>query len=506
MFRTMLIVLLLPALGAPTAGALEVACLFSDGMVLQREEPVPVWGTADPGATVSVTVQNTTAAATAEADGAWRATLDPLSVGGPHVLTVVSGENRIEIADVMVGEVWLCSGQSNMVWPMRASAYADLGIAAAEHPDMRLFQVAMANLDEPASDCRGGWMAATPAAVKNFSATAYYFGRTIHALTDVPIGLIQSAVGGTPSEAWTRYDTLAADASLKPLLDGWEDRLAKLDAKDEKAHAEAVAAAKVAGEDPPAKPTPSRLGQKNRPANLYNGMIAPLVPYGIRGAIWYQGESNAGRAAQYRTLFPMMISDWRDAWGEDFPFYWVQLPRFRNAATAPVMEETWPELREAQSKALELPNTGSAITIDLGEADDIHPEEKRIVGERLARLALVDVYGREDIARSGPRYKAHTIDDAGRVIIEFDYAEKLDAHNGPIQGVAIAGEDREFVWADATIDGNTLVVWSDQVPEPASVRYNWADNPPGNLRNEAGLPMAPFRTDDWPLVTAGKNF
>ena len=487
--------------------------LFSDQMVLQRNQPLPVWGWADAGEEVTVTFRDQSQTATADTDGKWRVTLDPLAVGEPGSLTI-KAKNTIELHDVLVGEVWVCSGQSNMGMTVARGLDADLEAAAADFPNIRLFQVPLVTAEQPQEDVKAQWRASTPETIPGFTAVGYYFGRQIHETLHVPVGLIQTAWGGTRAEAWTSAQQMAA---FQPLLDKWAQDSAAYDPeKAKQAHEAALAtwqqrarAARAAGRRPPARPQlegQPRLS-RHHPSNLYNAMVAPLAGYGIRGAIWYQGESNAGRAYQYRKLMPALIKSWRDAWQQgDFPFYMVQLANFRAIQPQPV-ESDWAELREAQMLTVDaLPNVGVACITDLGAATDIHPKDKQNVGKRLARLALVNDYKLPGITKQGPTYRSIDIHH-DRIVVHFDtYGQKLTGYyNEPLTGFAIAGNDRKWVWANAKIAGDdTVEVSHPDVVEPIAVRYNWADNPQGNLYSEAYLPAYPFRSDDWPGITVDK--
>jgi sialate O-acetylesterase len=354
--------------------------------------------------------------------------------------------------------------------------------------------------------------------VGNFSAVGYFFGRQLHETLGVPIGLIDNAWGGSSAEAWVPRDVLAADERYDPLMRRWKENEAKEDLAGPMAAFEvtlaewdkAVSSAKRAGQEPPSSPTVIRtnvLATQHRPGNLHNGCLHPILGFGIQGVIWYQGESNAGRAYQYRHLFPLMIQEWRKAWGQgDFPFYWVQLADFQNEEDEP-KESSWAELREAQSMTLSaLPNTGEAVIIDIGEGRDIHPRNKQEVGLRLARWAMARDYGVE-VPYQSPTYKSMETRD-GKVLLTFDHVGQglysFDVRE-PL-GFAVAGEDRRFVWARARIVGtNQVEVASAEVPNPVAVRYAWAQNPVCTLQSREGLPANPFRTDDWPGVTAGKD-
>ena len=630
--------------------------IFSDHMVLQRDQPIPVFGSAEPGGEVVVMLGEARATATVDDEGRWQAELPAMEAGGPYEL-VVAGADTLRFTDVLVGEVWVASGQSNMEWRLDQTNQGEAAIASADRPRMRLFDVAHDVSAAPRSDVREaeGWTAATPETVPAFSAVAYYFGRMLEDSLGVPIGLVSTNWGGTRAEAWTSregleklsvfqeqieqleaesggdpnasFDSLYArmnadyQAQLRDLDAGYTDgtswadpdvktsgwasmalptawEAAGLDGLDgvvwfrkdvtlpsdwagedltlhlgpvddmdstwvngklvgstgtwetERAYPVptsvtksglntiAVRVTDTGGEGgfrgetdslrlergdgatlPLAEPWHYQVGldlrsaemppQPPRPQDfptvLYNAMIDPLIPYGIRGAIWYQGESNAGRAYQYRTLFAEMIRDWRATWNQgDFPFLFVQLANFMAPQTDPGEASAWAELREAQTMALDLPNTGMAVIIDIGEADDIHPRNKTDVGERLARWALANTYGREGLVYSGPLYRAME-QDGDSIRLQFDHVGSglTTPDDTPLKGFAIAGADSAFAWAEARIDGDEVVVYSPDVQDPVAVRYGWANNPAANLYNTEGLPASPFRTDDWPGVTEG---
>jgi sialate O-acetylesterase len=503
------LVLLLAGTGAVYADV-KLPAIIGDDMVLQQGGTVPIWGWADPGEEVMVGISWNSMkwAVTADKDGKWLFRMNAPKVGGPYEMTL-TGKNSITIKNIMVGEVWVCSGQSNMEFAVRQANNAQQEIADADYPNIRLFTVRRKVAEKPQPDCEGNWSECSPETVPGFSAVGYFFGRDLYKQLNVPIGLIHTSWGGTPAEAWTRRGVLESDPDFAPILKRYDDAVARYPQamkEYEQKLAEwkqAVEKAKAEGTNPPRRPgAPFGPGNPHEPAGLYNAMIAPLIPYGIRGAVWYQGESNAGRAYQYRKLFPDMIKNWREDWGEgQFPFLFVQLANFMKTKPEPG-DSAWAELREAQLMTLALPNTGMAVIIDIGEADDIHPKNKQDVGKRLALWALAKTYGK-DLVYSGPIYKSMKVDD-GKIILNFDHVgEGLIAKGDEqLKGFAIAGSDRKFVWADAKIDGDTVVVSSDKVPEPAAVRYAWADNPVCNLYNKEDLPASPFRTDDWPGVTA----
>ncbi len=457
--------------------------VFGKDMVLQRGRPVPVWGTAKPSESVTVSVAGQTQTARADTKGRWRVTLTAMKAGGPHEM-VVQAANEIRLTGVLVGDVWICSGQSNMQWPVNRSADATKEIEAADHPQIRLLSVPRRPKESPQTDFQGVWVPCSPKTAGGFSAVAYYFGRKLHQRLGVPIGLINTSYGGTPAESWMDAKSLKKERKLAPLLGRWKKRLDR--------------ARPGAGGD--------KVRQSpHRPANLWNGMVAPLLPYAIRGAIWYQGESNAGRAEQYMTLFPAMIRAWRAKWGQgDFPFHFVQLANFKARQEAPG-ESAWAELREAQRLTLAaVPATGMAVIIDIGEAGNIHPKNKQDVGARLAALALAKDYG-ERVVPSGPLYRK-AVTNGKRLVLHFDHAEGLCTQDDEaLAGFAVRGPDKTWVWAKASIQGTTVVLEHPAGKKVLHARYGWADNPACNLANGAELPASPFRTDKLPLTTAGKH-
>jgi sialate O-acetylesterase len=660
----------------------KLPAIISDHMVLEKTAKVPIWGTADPGEEVTITLDGQTVKATAGADGKWKAVLNLANSGpGPFSLTV-QGKNTITIKDVVVGEVWVASGQSNMAWVLKNTVDAEKEAAQSTNPLLRQFQVKRATSPTPLDDCEGTWTTASPENSPEFTAVGYYFGKRLQKDLGVPVGIVNTTWGGTPSEAWTssasiesvpdlkaakekhfrlvenqpedrkkwvaafgewlkttnREDKTVADAAKYAAPDanteGWKkvtlpgpvtaeglsgngavwvrteiertgpattaagldlgaiggfdsvywngELITALDYRDypgagfsrrggkysipaekvktgkntlairiyapagpakfptvpkfvgnalenwvatEEFSLPALSAEQLAAAPKPPVNPPQR---QSIATQLFNGMINPILPYAISGAIWYQGESNAGRAHQYRTAFPLMITDWRKVWDQgDFPFYFCQLANYMAKNDAPG-ESSWAELREAQSMTLSLPKTGQAVLIDIGESGDIHPRNKKDVGERLALIALANDYGK-NVAFSGPVYDSLKIED-GKVRLTFKHtdgglvAKPVPAtydvttrdnktaplvRNSPdseLEGFAICGEDKEWVWADAKIDGNTVVVWSDKVPKPVAVRYGWADNPNVNLYNGAGLPATPFRTDDFTPVTLNAKY
>lgn len=497
-----LIFSLVVCLAVSALAAVKPHVLFSDGCVLQQGMPVPVWGWAEEGEKVTVEFQGQNVTATASG-GKWMVTLKELKAGGPFEMKL-TGSNTVTIKNILVGEVWLCSGQSNMQWTMAQSANAKENIAAANYPKIRLFSVPRVSKDTAQTEVKGDWKECSPESVASFSAVGYFFGRALQtARQGVPVGLINSSYGGTPSEAWTSDGVVKNDPSFAGIreryakaLEAFPEANAKWEAAMEK-HKEAVAKAKEEGKPAPAAPgRPMGPGHQNSPSGLYNAMIAPLVPYALRGAIWYQGESNATRAYEYRSIFPAMIQDWRKAWGSDFSFLFVQL-----APYAPPPPNTYAELREAQLLTLKLPKTGMAVITDVGEEKDIHPKKKQPVGERLALAARAIAYG-EKIDYSGPVYSAMKVKGSG-IELSFNHVGGgLVAKDGKLTGFTIAGADQKFVPAEAEIKGKKIIVQSASVAQPVAVRFGWENWPVLNLWNKAGLPATPFRTDDFPMVTA----
>jgi sialate O-acetylesterase len=486
--------------------------LISDGMVLQRGMKAPIWGTADEGEQVTVQFQGQEIVTTAK-EGKWSVNLENLKTGGPFPMKI-KGKKTIEFKNVLVGDVWIASGQSNMEWPVRLSDKAEQAIASSKNPMIRLFTVAKRPASAPISEVQGSWQECGPDSVKNFSAVAYFFGKDLQSSQKVPIGLIHTSWGGTPAEAWTSSAALESESSLKYLaerqarslqeyprmIDRLIDELTK--------YKRAVAKLSAEHKDLPTAPFFQIANPARDPmvaTTLYNGMIAPLIPYAIKGAIWYQGESNAGRALEYRTLLPTMIKNWRADWKQgDFPFLIVQLAPFLKIDVDP-QESAWAELREAQLLTTKkVPNTAIAVITDVGEEKDIHPKWKGPVGERLARAARALANG-EKVVYSGPTYRSMKV-EGSRIAIDFDnVGGGLVAKGVPLVGFTIAGKDRKFFRADAEILDNKVVVWSKDVEQPVAVRFGWANYPVVNLWNKDGLPASPFRTDDFPMVTDPRN-
>jgi sialate O-acetylesterase len=456
---------------APAAlAAVHPHGLISEGMVIQQGVAVPIWGTAGEGEKVTVDFQSQHVSTTASG-GKWLVRLEPSKAGGPFEMTI-AGENQVRLHQVYVGEVWVCSGQSNMEWPVRLSAGGAEAVAKSTDPQLRLFVAPHRTSGKPEEQVSGAWRASGPASVTNFSAVGYFFGRDLRRTLGVPVGLIESNWGGTIIEAWMSRNALIQHPDFKDYE------------------------TKAQGANPATNP--------NRPGVLYNGMISSLLPYAIRGVIWYQGESNAGRAVQYQTLFPGLIRDWRRAWGnDDLVFLFVQLAPFQKIRTEP-RESAWAELREAQRlTSLHVPHTGMAVITDLGDEKDIHPKRKEPVAERLALAARALAYG-QAITYSGPMFREMKI-EGDQAILSFDHVGGgLVARGGRLEGFTIAGDDRKFVPAEAEIRGDQVVVHSGAVSRPVAVRFGWADYPVVNLWNRDGLPASPFRTDDFRLTTQPK--
>ncbi|HYN83967.1 MAG TPA: sialate O-acetylesterase [Pyrinomonadaceae bacterium] len=669
-FILLALVLYLVAPSHQARAEVRTPSVIGENMVLQQGRRVRLWGMSRRDERLTITFAGETARTVADERGRWQAFLGPFKAGWPYTL-VISGTNTHTFKNVMVGEVWVCSGQSNMEWPLARAEGGPQDAAAASDARLRFFTVEKKIAAEPLEEARGRWVVATPEEALRFSAVAFHFGRELRARIKVPVGLVHTSWGGTPAESWTSREALAADPALRVILERheaemrnlpelrreydrklaeWEKQNARVIQRDEGNRGEALGyadaahdisdwqwmslpqqweqaglavdgvvwfrrevevPARLAGRDlflglgaiddhdttyfngervgatgaetpnayaaprrykvpgplvragrnvvavrvfdamggggfggsaaemrlaPDGASSPDSLALDGRwaykaertvparevdysnhpgprpgpeshynPFVLYNAMLAPLTPFAVRGAIWYQGESNAGRAYQYRALFPAMIRDWRARWGsDDFPFYFVQLANWRARNTEPA-ESDWAELREAQTLTMRsVPRTGMAVAIDIGEADDIHPRNKRDVGLRLARWALFDTY-KQAVVPSGPLYDSHAV-EGGRVRLRFKHARGLKTSDGraPV-GFAVAGEDRKFVRAEARVEGETVVVWSDRVARPVAVRYAWADNPATNLYNSDDLPASPFRTDAWPGVTRGNQ-
>ena len=484
--------------------------LFSDHAVLQSGMSLPVWGTADPGETVTVSLAGQKQVTTADTDGKWMVRLGKMAPGGPFVMTI-AGNNVLTINDVLVGEDWIASGQSNMAFTVSAkvASYAgmqdeDKEIAAANYPHLRIFMASARKAYDPQSEIAGQWKIATPDNAPAFSAVAYLFGRNLNQALKHPVGMVVVAFGASTAESWVSRPALAADPQMRPMLEHFDDLHSFYNTHPNATTDQAPPAPQTINARP-AKPGPLRdpVQDQHQPTVLYNGMVHPIIPFAIRGVIWYQGESIVGGksgVALYPHVMEALVKDWRQEWGEgDFPFYCVQLPPLRNSSNNPMV-------REGQSKLLSLPNTGMAVTLDVGDPANVHPKNKEPVGDRLSRIALANVYGRQ-IEFSGPVLAGMQIKGAD-IVLHFTHAAGLSAKGGPLQWFQVAGPDGSYVSATATIQGDNVVVHSDQVMSPVSVRYAWDNYPDGaNLVNGAGLPAAPFRTDSEDALSAiAKDF
>lgn len=499
--KQLLIISAVLLLQATANAGLKLPNIFGDHMVVQQNAPIRIWGMTSPGHAVTATLAGKSASTTADNEGRFSLQLPQLTAdGATHQLTVTADET-VTFSDVLIGEVWICSGQSNMQWSVNASNDADLERLAAKHPNLRMINFPQVGTQEAVWTHDRQWQVCSPETVGGFSAVGYFFGRQLLETLDVPVGMINNAWGGSACEAWINRDVLEADEQYEPLLTRWKQNEASFADLSAKADLDDNQKKQLAN-------LKRQMTGNSRPGNIYNGVLKSHLGYTIKGAIWYQGESNASRAYQYRNLFPLMISNWRQEWGQgDFPFYWVQLADFRAEKDMPA-ESDWAELREAQTMTMSrLPNTGEAVIIDIGEGKDIHPKNKVDVGRRLARWALAADYGIAIPYRS-PQYRDMQKQE-NKIILSFDYVDgkgwrPFDTAS-PV-GFAIAGEDREFVWADAKImpDGR-IEVSANGVADPVAVRYAWADNPVCNMYDNAGLPLTPFRTDDWPGVTVNNQ-
>lgn len=530
---------------SPAIADVKTHAIFDHHMVLQRNSPLPIWGTADPGEEVYVHLIVKTdkgsheegKSTKAEKDGKWMVRLDPFPVGTDGVLTVLGrdrkinpkekkGPNAVSFKDVAVGEVWLASGQSNMEWSLAASPKGGgpEAIKESTNPNLRMFTVSKYAVPtpqstfnpKPASEKHHHWLPSQPDNAPMFSAVGYFFGRELQKALNVPVGIIHTSWGGTPAEAWTSREVLSANPDLKYYTEDLDQRMktytpeAAAKQFEERLAKWEKAAATAKQDKKPVPPKPRMLKppgeEPNDASTLYNGMIAPLLPYAVKGAIWYQGESNAGKPIEYRTLYAEMISDWRKRWGHEFPFYCVQLAPYRAGNPD---GDNWAYLREAQAIAsAKVKNAGVAVITDAGDLGDIHPQKKAPAGARLALLALANVYDKK-IEFSGPAFKSISV-DGSRAVLTFDHvggglvasefsmagAENV-GKDGKLVGFTIAGDNKVFHPATATIEGDQVVVTCDQVAKPVAVRYGWKNFPVANLANKAGIPASPFRTDDW---------
>ena len=486
--------------------------VIGSNMVLQRNMQVPIWGWASAGEEVTLTLSAevegvepvSTSTVVADAEGNWQVKLPAMAAGGPYALRV-KGSNTLELTNVLFGEVWVCSGQSNMQWSVRASKDSEAEIAAAMYPKIRLFYIPRVPSGLPQQDVTADWHETTPETVENFSAVAYYFGRKLYKNLDVPIGLINTSWGGTRIEPWTPSVGLAAVPALttiyKEVQGVQANYRAQLPEKMKEIEAWIAETRRALETDAPLTPMPDNthpLRHQGRPTALYNGMVHPIVPYAIRGALWYQGESNLRDGMLYHEKMKALINGWREVWGQDdFPFYFVQLAPF-NYGGRNANPFFLPQIWEAQTATLALPNTGMAVTTDIGNLRDIHPRNKQEVGRRLALWALAKTYGRDDVTHSGPLYKSMAV-EGNTIRLTFDAIGSglMSRDDKPLTWFKIAGEDKEFVEAKTTIDSDTVIVSSETVANPVAVRFGWHQSAEPNFVNKEGLPASPFRTDSW---------
>ncbi len=460
--------------------------IFSDNMVLQRNQPIPVWGWASPGEKIKVTLNKQMLSTKAGKDGKWKVTFKQEEAGGPYVLSV-KGKNQLEVKDVLIGEVWLISGQSNMEMHVEHSydkRYVP-DMRDAKNDKIRHIKVQNTIAENPSDDIAGGeWKLGNDSnTVREFSSVGYFFAQKLYEELKVPVGLINASWGGTIVETWISRKALENTPEFAGAVKKTFEQV-KDEAQD------------------------GKVWPNNYPSLLFNGMINPIIPYAIRGALWYQGESNADRAMQYKKSFPLLINDWRTRWKQgDFPFYFVQLASFENQGGNSAKGSTWAELREAQTEALSLSNTGMAVTLDVGDTKDIHPPNKKDVGLRLAAIALNKLYGKTG-EYTGPVYQSMKV-ESNKVWLTFTHSDGLWVKDnyGYLKGFEVAGADQQFHYAKAEIKDGKVVIWNDKVAAPVAVRYGWADDmPEANLYNEAGFPAAPFRTDNWKTVTEGRKY
>ncbi len=471
-------------------GGVWLPAIFGDHMVLQAEKPIHVWGKADPGAEVVVEFAGQKKSTVADSSKQWKITLDPMPASSkPWKLQVSSVESQVSCTNVLIGEVWLCAGQSNMRWRMDRTKNAEAEMAAADHPEIRLFLTEQVAAGKPLGNLKGQWKVCSPETVGEFSGAGYYFGRDLHQELKVPVGLICSAVGGTPVQAWTPLDVMEANPLTAHIQKDYEAYYATPPEQRRKARGTWIYGAKA----------------EKGPARLFNAMISPLIPLAIRGVTWCQGEANDREnglwdgPSVYKVHFPMMIQAWRDQWGQgDFPFIYIELANYMNPQVSPVDVEAdvhWAPIREAQATALALSNVYAVSTIDLGEADDIHYKDKQTVGRRLMLAAMGQVYKKLPVPSLSPRYASCSV-AGSQVHIQLHDAAGLHTDDGqPPHAFAICGPDGDWKWADVSIDGEELIVSHPDIVKPVAVRHAWASNPDVNVYNRAGLPLMPFRTD-----------
>lgn len=478
----------------------SLPAVIGSNMVLQREKPLPIWGWATPGEEVTITLGEDLGKVTANEKGEWKFTLPARKSGGEPLKMTIAGENTIELTNILVGEVWVCSGQSNMQWSVQQSDKAQEEISAATHPNIRLFNVPLVPSGTPAMNVNTKWTECTPQTIPGFSAVAYYYARTLEKELNVPIGVIATSWGGTRIEPWIPPVGFESEKEVKNIAEQVAAQqqayqsVVKSSLEQFKSWLALAKPASAAGKSLPAPPSLPQhpLNSNGAPTGLYNGMIHPLVPFAIRGAIWYQGESNRGQGMLYNTFMKALISGWRSVWGdENLAFYFVQLAPYKYTGSATALPEIW----EAQTATLAVPHTGMAVTTDIGNVNDIHPTNKQEVGRRLALWALAQTYGVKDLVYSGPLYDSMEV-EIDTIRVKFKHGEGLKSRNGKsLDWFQIAGEDHKFVPASAEIDGDTVIVSSSKVQDPVAVRFGWDQLAEPNLVNGAGLPASPFRTD-----------
>jgi len=506
-----LITLIIRALPALHAADLRLGSPFADHMVLQRDKPVAVWGWADTGESVTISFGGQSKSTQAGPDGKWSLKLDILTASTESRALTASGKDgrKVEVKDVLVGEVWFGSGQSNMAMAVGGADHFEAEKAAANLPLIRYYSASSDPADKPQAEGKGLWQICTPESVRRFSAVLYFFGREIHREVGVPVGLITASAGATHIESWLSAEAQSSDPETKAEYDAQLKSWVGFDeAKFRSDYEKKLAAWKLAAEQGKAadkdKPgDPGRLiahiRSKGGPAGLYNGRVVNLAPFTLRGILWYQGESNAGNPGIYHKQLSQLVTSWRSLWNDELPFAWVQLPNFNSPG------EGWPRMREAMLKTLALPKTGMAITIDIGDAKNIHPTNKQEVGRRLSLWALGTVYDKNVPAISGPLPAVSSV-SGNTITVTFKHAngglKTMDG--GPVQGFQIAGADQQWKPATVRIDGDKVLVSSPDIAAPVAVRYAWADNPTCNLCNAANLPATPFRTDDRPASAEKK--
>jgi len=485
----------------------SLAPIFSNGAVLQREARIPVWGTAGPGEKIILTIGDINISTTADENGNWKIFLPEHKAGGPYEM-VVSGKNTITVSDIYFGDVWFCSGQSNMAMYVAGSANAQEEIKQASNPMIREIKIPGIPSENPKNELQGTWKVCNSSTVGSFSATAYFFAKNIQPEIGVAIGIINCSVGGTRIEAWMSRQSLEKIPEMKKFLEIQDKNIQDYKVAMEqynnkiKEWQDACEKAKKDGTPLPEKPQPPKSPiNANAYSALFNGMVAPLQGFPIKGILWYQGESNTrSNAYLYRTLLSALIDDWRNFWKQEVPFIFVQLPNIGKVCET-YEDNTWAVLRESQLVNLNKPKTAMAVTIDIGEANNIHPLNKQEVGKRLALAALATVYGKK-IVYSGPVYSGMKI-EGNKIRIKFNHTGSglIAKDSDRLMGFVIAGEDQKFVKAQAKIENDTVVVWSDEIEKPVAVRYAWAGNPVCNLYNKEGLPASPFRTDNWQVIS-----